>query len=321
MGLMDYFNIRLGPSDPNRSRYGFNQKTDSKETCSGIQRTIGPERFIRGEREMLPVSTCVSWDDRLLAANTCGDGVLDPWEECDAVSNACCSQCKLKSGATCGTNNTDCCVNCTTQGPKRCAMPYDTSAKLTGVCGTGGYCTPSECSTFNNFAGNACPDDAFFPSQAVQKCGYACPSADCKTLSATTRTNFDTGSACVTSNGAAGLCVDTEPFNVRQSTTPTTGRCVPNDEVTYSWKNVVIAQCDCKLNLDLIDTNVCINTAGRVVASSYCAAETKPTRPTCCCNPPCAQDSLIVGGGPNAAMGIGVVGLVALVAIVAILFV
>lgn len=287
-GLADYYNIRLPKTDRNPSRYGFNEATDSSNTCAGLRSAI-----LGSSGSLIPSSQCFTMNSRSVINDYCGNGIVEPWEECDAT-NACCTGCKLAAGATCGSGNPECCVNCSAQGPKRCSMPGDTSVK-TGLCSTGGICVLSNCAeAVPSWAGDSCPDNAFFPPSQVQKCGYICPtSSSCSSASYSTRTNFETGATC-TKDGVSGICVDTEPFNVNQGSVTTTATCVTNIE--YVWKYTVVSQCDCANSLGLIDVYTCINTAGSVVSSSFCEGIEKPARDECCCSPPCAQDSESRGG-------------------------
>ena len=314
-GLMDYNNIRLSKNDPNPGRYGFNQETDSKgvktNTCLGIQNAL--EKTFGS----LPDSTCYTFAPRTVLEDYCGNGIVEPWEECDN-SNVCCNKCKLSTGATCPSGNAECCVSCTAQAPKRCSLPGDSTIK-TGVCSVGGECLPMLCGELSSgWSGNSCPDSTFFPVSKADKCGYICPTEGCTSGYASSRTNFESGSPCVDSFGVAGICVDDVPFNVNQRDVPNTATCITKDKLAYSWKYTVVAQCDCAKNLDLIDAYTCLNQAGGVVASSFCSSLTKPTPNTCCCNPPCEQDFVAVGGDPNASFEVAYIGSAVIAMVVAI---
>jgi hypothetical protein len=286
-GLADYYNIRLPPTDPNPARYGFNQKTDSEKTCAGLRNALTSR-----SAALVSGSNCYTMNARTVLADFCGNGMVEPWEECDA-SNACCNNCKLAAGATCGSGNAECCVNCHTQGAKRCSLPTDTTIK-TGICSAGGICVLSNCAeAVPGWQGDSCPSEFFFPTSLSDKCSYACPTdSTCSQPVYSSRTNFETGAACFTKAGTAGICVESEPFNTK--TAANTARCVT--DISYSWKYTVVSQCDCAASLDLIDVYTCVNTAGGVVSSSYCDLLEKPARDTCCCSPPCAQDSETRGG-------------------------
>lgn len=66
----------------------------------------------------------------------CGNNIIEDDEECDQgsdVDNACCENCKFKSGATCSDNNHMCCVNCNVAPPTkvcRTSFPLECEAEV-----------------------------------------------------------------------------------------------------------------------------------------------------------------------------------------------
>lgn len=78
-----------------------------------------------------------------LSTQQCGNGILEPGEECDAGANGsrcCSSECKLTSGSQCDPTSTACCTDsCQFAGAsKLCRAAKDNSG-----CDTAEYCTGS----------------------------------------------------------------------------------------------------------------------------------------------------------------------------------
>ena len=112
---------------------------------------------------------------RLFQANTCGNGIVDPGEECDCGdlcegNNCCTKDCKLTSGSVCSDSNDSCCTSCTYKSK---GVPC---RKSEGVCDKEETCTGNS---------GSCPTDLFVPNgQSCNDNGFTgfCASKYCTSL-------------------------------------------------------------------------------------------------------------------------------------------
>jgi len=101
--------------------------------------------------------TCTKCD------HLCGNGIVEPTEDCDSATDPCCNNCKWNTGATCGTNNecvTSKCTNtgvcqatnaaagaaCTSQTGTDCQSP---ACDGSGHCGLVAKADGTSCATDN----------------------------------------------------------------------------------------------------------------------------------------------------------------------------
>lgn len=118
-------------------------------------------------------TTCVETPGqrKTLSTQSCGNGILEPGEECDAGpdgSNCCSQQCKLINGAVCEPSSTACCTSqCQFAPSTRVCRP----AKDNSSCDTVEYCTGSS---------SDCPADEY--KSNGESCGsgsLACANGRC----------------------------------------------------------------------------------------------------------------------------------------------
>lgn len=106
-----------------------------------------------------------------LSTQQCGNGILEPGEECDAGPNgsSCCTnQCKLTSGAQCDPTSSPCCTgSCRFAGSTQLCRP----AKDNSTCDTPEYCTGNSAT---------CPQDTYKPNgESCGSNGLACANGRC----------------------------------------------------------------------------------------------------------------------------------------------
>lgn len=118
-------------------------------------------------------TTCVQTpgERTTLSTQSCGNGILEPGEECDAGPNgsSCCSQqCKLINGAVCEPSSTACCTSsCQFAPSSRVCRP----AKDNSTCDTVEYCTGSS---------SDCPADEYKDNgSSCGSNGLACANGRC----------------------------------------------------------------------------------------------------------------------------------------------
>lgn len=132
-GIMDYGTGKLPANDPdNPNEYAFHS-ANKAEMCNHLNKALnGTQTIYTSPVTDTRVNLVNVWSTN---GNSCGDGVVDEDEECDAggVESPCCtSQCKLTPGSQCVTNG-ECCENCRFK-------PAST------ICGGGsGYCAGGTC--------------------------------------------------------------------------------------------------------------------------------------------------------------------------------
>ncbi|XP_059139263.1 ADAM 17-like protease isoform X2 [Physella acuta] len=112
---------------------------------------------------------------RSLHTAFCGNGVVDPEEECDAGTNSkigadkCCTpDCKLKPTATCSDFNTVCCSNCTIA-----ITGTVCAAALPNECKNEAYCVGTE---------HVCADPEFLPDNSTCVDGGHCYGGKCRSF-------------------------------------------------------------------------------------------------------------------------------------------
>ena len=146
-GVMDYGDGRLD------GEFQFNTRFRFDDICSYLKNNL---------ETCIERGTAVVGDD----ASTCGNGVVEPGEECECTSGdfrcRCCENCKLKSGAECDGLNNDCCNDdCT----------YSTAAETCSTSRGGGYCRAGIC---QNHICNVCGVENDDPCHATCISGGVC---------------------------------------------------------------------------------------------------------------------------------------------------
>jgi hypothetical protein len=287
-GTMDYYRTALPDStlDPEERRMpGFNMKTDKTYGCDYLTKIFAGSL---GSGYVSP-NKCYGTPNsptQGMGTTTCGNGILDPFEECD-VENTCCKNCILEPNASCDGTDPQCCTNCSPEPfTKRCNI----NRTGDGFC-SNGTCVPHSCDTIANSEVNSCPDVNFFPPTLIDSCIYRCPNADaspskagsCDVVPQYSGHVVETGTVCQ-SNGVKGLCLPVKAFSEPDSRL----RCITDptqlNSQTYTWSINYTQRCNCGLNQDSIASITCHNRAGMIVSTSFCPPETKPIPENCQCD-------------------------------------
>jgi hypothetical protein len=192
-GILDYGDGRLPSSHPlSPGEYGFAEAT-RPGICSHLALATRGANRLYSRNARVPLSRCFSAS----AGGRCGDGVVDPGEQCDAGGqpNACCGpDCRLRGAATCWRESA-CCRGC---------RAVDSSQ----TCGEGrgkGYCSAGRCvsSACNAFA-NAAPCGLHPRNACRERCQLG---SRCVGLG-NDPTPLAAGSYCaLDGDGAEGVCV------------------------------------------------------------------------------------------------------------------
>ncbi len=189
------------------------ESTDNFSPCS-----IGNICSALGRRSVNSTCLTTNRDISLITANECGNGIVEPGEECDCggiagcAGNTCCNPttCKYTPGSVCDDANDDCCNSC------QFATTNTTCRASTGPC------DPAEVCSGNS---STCPADKTAPNG--QSCGGSgagltcasgqCTSRDlqCQTLINGTSTSCDSSScqlSCINPQFGPNVC-----FNIQKS--------------------------------------------------------------------------------------------------------
>ena len=136
----------------------------------------------------------------------CGNGELDPTEQCDdgndANGDCCSSACRYESAGAACTADANQCTNDTCNGTGTCQAAHRSGACEALFCTTGDFC-------FNG----ACVPSGPSPCAGGNECNDVCNEAarTCQTPNGTACT--DDGNACTNDTCSAGACVHTNNTN------------------------------------------------------------------------------------------------------------
>ena len=164
--------------------------------------------------------------------SVCGNGIVEPDEQCDDSSACCTSQCTLAAGAQCSSNSTCCLSTC----------QYAPSTTL--CAGNNGVCTNGECQL------SSCPGQYPLCGMTGGGCQQMCK----------------VGSSCIALSGSYALkdnvTCSLSPYGVCQS-----GQCAVTS-ITYSYAASAWSSCSC--NATQSRSVLCSGSDGNPYSLSMC---------------------------------------------------
>ncbi|KJE89186.1 hypothetical protein CAOG_00706 [Capsaspora owczarzaki ATCC 30864] len=262
-GIMDYGDGKyLG-------EYQFYTAQNKAEMCTEIQSTLASTS----------VPSC--WTPY---SPTCGNGVVEPSEECD-VSSSCCKNCKLTSGSQCATGT--CCSACKFSPPTTVCSVMDGVA-ATGVC-VEGTCYKSGCSKYSNV--KPCPAGGV---SSTNPCLYRC-----RFDGSTTCTDATSVSSLDENYLPAGTTCGVAPYSTCQlQAGSTTVYTCQASTMTYSWSTFaygacVAPRCPSTASGTLTRLVKCVGSDGSTAPDASCSGS-KPASTTSC-TIPCSSAAPIDG--------------------------
>lgn len=344
-GIMDYVNQHLNyTTAETRSigRIGFNKDTDYTVACTALKNLLESEYPDGDDEDLIEKQFCfkaVKFDDRTNGGTngdqtnqsqnpsvrsppigkvysnspTCGNGIVEPWEECD-VDTSCCIDCRLINKSTCDGSEPQCC----TITPNGCYATASNDQKCHIGEFSAGFCWRGQCLGLQcvperePIEHDKCDADAYFNTVPTSPCVYSCPiieevdptpepefsSLQGEPTYKCTPSNdgplrlqwFQDGAYCYnpppeTHNNSnnniiqpTGICLQTHDSNIHP-------KCTPFTEMTYSWKYSQFQQCECPKMTQIDGMYTCHDQSGLIVSSDFCLGLDKPPIiPTCNCS-------------------------------------